>query len=915
MNWPGNLRTPLAATLGALLTLAVGLMLLVPHSSLHALFEHSSYDWLFQASRSRMPQVEDSGVIIIYLDEISHQTLGQHFNKPWDRGLHAQLLDLLTAEGARAVIFDIIFSDPGPEAKADDDLAAAIRRNGRVILAAEFSSTTSEGAQAQSIVAPWEPFREGAAGWGFAMMAPDTDFMVRRHFHGPFPQPSLGPITSLAWAAAKFLKMEVARTPDAELAERWVNYYGPPETIPNVSYAQALLPDGVKPGIFRNQIVFIGSRPITGLDIDRRDEMRNPFTATAPAANSLRHPEYNFMPAVEVHATELLNLARQDWLRRTPWSLDLCLVLATALIFGSGLLRFKPLPAALIAALGSGAILLGALAGFRYFQVFFPWLVMAGAQVPFAWFWCVMCKSVDWYIQRQKLERERRAADAQIREQAALLDKAQDAIIVHDLEWRTSFWNRSAERVYGWTAAEVRAEALVNLIARGDAARLDHARKTVLENGEWSGELRHLTKTGKEIIVQSRWSLVRDPGSKPASILVINTDVTEQKQLELQFLRAQRMESIGTLAGGIAHDLNNVLSPIMMGIDLLKMSATQDAFSQKMLNSMGASARRGAAMVKQVLTFARGHEGDRIPLDLSGVVREMQKIALETFPKNIEIHALLDEPLWLVLGDATQCHQVLLNLSVNARDAMPQGGKITLGAANVCLGESTAKQLLGARAGKYVCLSVTDNGSGMPPAVKDKIFEPFFTTKEVGKGTGLGLATVSSIIKNHEGVLDLQTEVGRGTSFKIYLPAIASTEQTASAETPLEQMRGRGQRVLIVDDEPAIREVFEDTLTRHGYQIFLAANGAEALTRALQEPRLDLALVDMMMPVMDGSETIRSLQRTCPRLRLLAMSGLQLKESDKEFFAASKIICLTKPIPARELLKIVHQTLADQSGE
>jgi len=292
----------------------------------------------------------------------------------------------------------------------------------------------------------------------------------------------------------------------------------------------------------------------------------------------------------------------------------------------------------------------------------------------------------------------------------------------------------------------------------------------------------------------------------------------------------------------------------------------------------------------------------------------MQKIAFETFPKNIEILLEIDEPLAPVLGDATQCHQVLLNLCVNARDAMPQGGKIILGAVNVSFGETEAKRLLGARPGKYVCLSVTDNGSGMSPEVRDKIFEPFFTTKEVGKGTGLGLSTVSSIIKNHEGLLELQSEVGQGTSFKIYLPAIAAAESIATAETPLEQLRGRGQRLLIVDDEPAIRDVFKNILSRQGYEVFTATNGAEGVSLNAREQCIDLALVDMMMPVMDGTLTIQALQKSRPQMRIIAMSGLQLKEVDKELLARRRIICLPKPIHAQELLKIVYETLADRDA-
>ena len=256
---------------------------------------------------------------------------------------------------------------------------------------------------------------------------------------------------------------------------------------------------------------------------------------------------------------------------------------------------------------------------------------------------------------------------------------------------------------------------------------------------------------GCAITVEGHWTLVRDAEGEPKSILCINTDITERKKLETQFLRAQRMESIGTLAGGIAHDLNNVLAPIVMAIEFLKLK-NNDETSLEVLNTIETSAHRGADMVRQVLSFARGVEGQRIIVQPKHLMKDIQKIVADAFPKNIDLRINLKPELWNVLGDPTQLHQVLLNLCVNARDAMPDGGRITISADNVTLDKHYAAMHLDARAGSHVVLQVTDAGSGMSPAILEKIFDPFFTTKEVGKGTGLGLSTSQAIVKSHGGI-------------------------------------------------------------------------------------------------------------------------------------------------------------------
>ena len=273
------------------------------------------------------------------------------------------------------------------------------------------------------------------------------------------------------------------------------------------------------------------------------------------------------------------------------------------------------------------------------------------------------------------------------RNRRRLLDKSRDAITVQDLDDNILFWNQSAERLYGWSAAEALGQEADKLLSKGPSRPFEEATQISLERGEWVGELQQVTRAGKEILVESRWTLVRDDEGRPKCRLIVNTDITEKKKLESQFLRAQRMESIGTLAGGVAHDINNVLTPIMMSVELLKMDlpATQ---RKSLLNDLEATAQRGADMVKQILSFARGVEGKRIQLQLRHIVGEIDKMLRRTLPKTIEMTTSVPRDLWALQGDPTQLHQMVMNLCVNARDAMPQGGSIAVTAANVMLKEA-----------------------------------------------------------------------------------------------------------------------------------------------------------------------------------------------------------------------------------
>ena len=880
---------------GIFLTLFVGLICLVTSTRYSQLF-NANYDWSLQLFGFTKPDVQTSPVVIVYMDEASYKNLDQPMNKPWDRALHAKLLDKMTADGPVAVVFDVIFSDPGPSRKADAEFEAAIRRNGRVILGAEqHYSGSSVGPVAVGMFTttmPIERFQNVAAGVGMAelQVGMDRDFTVRRHYNG------VPDLPTLSWKCAELLELPVATHPSERSRERWINYYGG-AGIPYISYAK-VLSHGVPRGFFHDKIVFIGARSHAGAYNERRDELRNPMYSWSDR-------DHAFMPAVEVHATEALNLVRGDSLSRVSPIWEYAVIIAVSVLFGGFLFKFKPLTATVVAVVGSLLMLLFAM-GLFVCNVWFPWLVVVAIQIPVALLWCVVFKSLEWYAARMRMEEERRVAHEQIREQAALLDKAQDAIIVHDLNWRVAYWNRSAERVYGWPAEEVLERNLDRFVG-GAMDKLQIAKAEALAKGEWSGELKQKTRAGNDITVQSSWSLVRDDAGAPKSILVINTDITEKKNWEIQFLRAQRMDSIGTLAGGIAHDLNNVLSPIVMGAELL-VKTEKDEKRLKLLKTMATSAARGADMVKQVLTFARGHEGERARIQITHILKEMQKVARETFPKSIVMETKIAPDAAMILGDATQVHQILLNLCVNARDAMPDGGKIVGELANVKLDETAAKKIAGAKPGTYVVLSVTDSGMGIPAEIQDKIFEPFFTTKEIGKGTGLGLSTVISIIKGHDAFLELISEVGKGSTFRIYFPAVQAPAASSTAATSLEQLSGEGELVLVVDDEQSIVEMTRTILTEFGYRVLTAGHGGEAVAAVEKhsEP-IRLAIVDMMMPVMDGPKTIKALKKMHPEMKFVAVSGLQQTDEIKQQFAAMGIPFLPKPFNTEKLLLTVKK--------
>jgi two-component system, cell cycle sensor histidine kinase and response regulator CckA len=467
---------------------------------------------------------------------------------------------------------------------------------------------------------------------------------------------------------------------------------------------------------------------------------------------------------------------------------------------------------------------------------------------------------------------ERELAEKKIHEQANLLELARDAIFVRSLDEKIQYWNKGAEALYGWTADEAIGSDY-SKVAYHDRDLYEEAKQILLEKGEWSGEVRKLTKARREVTVASRWTLLRDKERKARSILVIDTDITEKKQLEAQFLRTQRLESIGQLAGGISHDLNNILTPILMCAQTLH-EEVKSPEGLYMLGTIESAARRGAEIVRQIVTFAKGVGGRRVLLQPQYLFAETVRIIRETFPKSVILKTDLEENLWTVFGDATQLHQVLLNLAVNARDAMPQGGTLTLAAEDLYLDEAGARLMPGLQPGPHVLFRISDTGAGIPPEIADKIFDPFFTTKSSDGGTGLGLSTVMGIVKSHRGYIEFESKAGLGTEFRIYLPADMTRPATGAKGISEAPPQGSGELILIVDDEEAVSSVTKRILESNRYRTLVAHTGAEAVSLYAREAHeINLVLTDLNMPSMSGPDTIAMLRQINPNVRIIVATG------------------------------------------
>lgn len=504
-----------------------------------------------------------------------------------------------------------------------------------------------------------------------------------------------------------------------------------------------------------------------------------------------------------------------------------------------------------------------------------------------------------------------------ITEQAALLDAARDAMVVRDLDHRIVYWNRAAAELYGWPADDVIGTSIRDLLY-DDPSAFDLATQTTLDEGFWIGEIEQRSRSGRLVLCECRWQLLYDETGAPRGIFAVNSDITDLKRAEDARMRAQRMESLGTLAGGIAHDLNNVLTPILMAVQLLE-HGEDDPARREILATMEGAVKRGADMIRQVLSFARGVEGKRIRVDIDRLLHDVVAFTRDTMPDTITLETDFDASVPSTMGDPTQLLQILTNLVANARDAMEgTTGTVRIMCRTQELTDRYSSVSHLAMPGRYVVIEVEDTGHGMPAELIEKIFEPFFTTKEVGRGTGLGLATSLAIVRSHGGWMQVYSEPGNGTRFRVGLPVddAAVPPSTGVPAAPRDLPQGSNELVLIVDDEATIRQITSQTLEANGYRTLQAANGREAIDLIESgDYDVDVVLTDMMMPVMDGAATSAYLEEHFPELPVIAASGLNSNGGVARAVGMGVSRFLPKPYTTSLLLTTIRDTLLERSVE
>ena len=501
---------------------------------------------------------------------------------------------------------------------------------------------------------------------------------------------------------------------------------------------------------------------------------------------------------------------------------------------------------------------------------------------------------------------DRKRAEEELRSLSRAIEQSPVSIVVTDLTGAIEYVNPRFTEVSGYGLAEVRGKTSA-MLKSGQTTPEQYRDlwATIQAGREWHGSFCNRKKNGELFWESASISPVLDDYGKITHFVAVKEDVTERRQLEERLRHAQRLESVGALASGIAHDLNNILAPVLMAPALLKETAATDQ-DREMLDLIEKSAQRASDVVKQLLAFSRGGGGDRVPVQVHRLAGEVRGIVAETFPRNITLCLVVDPELRPVLGDSTQLHQVLLNLCVNARDAMPDGGTLTLCAENKFVDSGMAQLNPPAKSGPHVLLTVTDTGQGMTPEIIGRIFDPFFTTKEVGKGTGLGLSTVLGIVRSHGGFLNVESKPGHGSTFRVYLPAAPSEQPRSPVAEAAKAPRGQNELILVVDDESSIGESTRLVLERCGYRAFAAAGGSEALEFfRLHSGEISLVLTDVMMPGMDGIMMLRKMREIRPDIRALVTTGMASEAKQAELAGLGIAESLPKPCGRSELLGAV----------
>jgi two-component system cell cycle sensor histidine kinase/response regulator CckA len=505
---------------------------------------------------------------------------------------------------------------------------------------------------------------------------------------------------------------------------------------------------------------------------------------------------------------------------------------------------------------------------------------------------------------------ERKQERDKLQQQATLLEMMHDAVAIATLEGKLQYFNKASDELFGWSQETI-GKSVQEALRPANPQKVKEAWDKIFSEGKWTGQLEVAgVGGGQKIVIDSRWNIINAPG-QPKSVLLVNTDVSESKIIEAQSARADRMQAIGTLAGGLSHDLNNTLTPCLMAVHLLRPKLKEET-AQKYLNTLETSLERAAGIVRQVLVFARGVEGQRTLIHMSHLLKLLMKTAVESFPNGIRVEQNWPKDLWLVNADPAQIREAVLNLCNNARDAMPNGGRLTISADNVELRGREASLHPDAKSGPYVMISVRDTGSGIAKENLRRVFDPFFTTKEPGKGTGLGLSTAMGIIRSHGGFINVTSSPGAGAEFMIYLPASPEATFTGARPGDTAGPSGKGELILVVDDEAAVREITSSILETYGYNVLLASDGTEALAAYSKEgPKINAIIMDIVMPHLDGIATIRALDKLGAKVGIIVTTGLATHQEEAR--KASSLVrgFINKPYSPEALLRILREALEE----
>ncbi|MBN1102949.1 MAG: PAS domain S-box protein, partial [Deltaproteobacteria bacterium] len=497
----------------------------------------------------------------------------------------------------------------------------------------------------------------------------------------------------------------------------------------------------------------------------------------------------------------------------------------------------------------------------------------------------------------------------------SLLNSSADAVVIYDLEGKTLYISPAFTELFGWTIDEIKGKR-IPFVPDAEREATMAVIRDILEIGKpcQSFETKRTTRDGRVLDVSISASRYLDDEGTPAGMLSMLRDISQRKRLEAQLLQAHKMEAIGTLAGGISHDFNNILQVISGYSQILLMSSDPTHSDHAKLEAIDMAARRGGDLTKRLLIFSRKVEAELRPVDLNQAVLQVTRLLERTIPRMIRIETDLAQDLDVINADPLQLEQIMMNLGVNARDAMPEGGILTFKTANRVLDEAYCKAHVGTKAGEHVELKVSDTGQGMEEEVQEHIFEPFFSTKETGKGTGLGLAMVYGIVKNHGGYVTFDSRPGHGTTFQILFPMLKTEGEAPGVETRKEEeLPGGSERVLVVDDEKPLLEMLEELLIRFGYDPVLADSGERAIEILKSgKDKIDLVILDLSMPGMGGYRCLQEMIRIDPDLKVLIASGYSANKRVREVLRSGAAGFIAKPYHYHDLLKKIREFLDEK---